>query len=231
MIGNRMRNSKTTIILIRHGETVANKEGIFRGRADFPLNENGRKQAKLLAEDLKRFKIDILITSPLSRSVDTARAIADIQNQNSARYTDEELSLLTPQVDDRFTNISLGMWEGTPHSEISEKFPQQYHRWLTEPEKLVIPGAETLDNVMNRTVAALTEIVQQYQGKTIAIISHRAVLKPLIAGILGIRKPYFWKIHLDTASYSILNYDSQNGFCLYQHNLNRHLAILTEEKI
>ena len=155
--------NRTTLIFIRHGETVANRENIFRGRMDFPLNSNGIEQARCLADALARFKIDVLYSSPLSRALDTAKPIATAQN-------------IEINIEEKFTNISLGEWEGVPHSEIAEKFPAQYRLWLTEP-----------------------------------------------AGLLAIAEPYFWKIHIDNAAYSIVYYSKLQGYTLYQSNCNQHL--------
>lgn len=202
---------RTTLIFIRHCETVANRENIFRGRMDFPLNENGFRQAESLAQELLRFKIDVIYSSPLVRAMDTAKPIAREQKKDIITEPD-------------ITNISLGSWEGVSHKEISEKFPKMYHLWRTEPERLKIPGGETLSDVQKRSVSAVQHIVSLHNGKTIAIVSHRAVLKPLIAGLIGIKQPYFWKIHIDNASYSIVHYTALRGYMLYQLNWNRHLS-------
>jgi len=211
-----MSHDKTTIILVRHGETEANKEGIFRGRADFPLNENGLRQAEALARELARFKVDFVISSPLSRALKTAQKIAESQS-------------CPLRVDERFTNISLGKWEGVPHKVVAEKYPREYELWLTQPEKLKIPGGETLSEVMTRSVAALVEYAETNSGRTFVVVSHRAVLKPLIAGLLEIKEPYFWKIHMDTGAYTVFHHTKARGFVLYVHNYNRHISKLTEE--
>ncbi|RKZ33133.1 histidine phosphatase family protein [bacterium] len=211
-------NILTTIILIRHGETVANREGIFRGRYDFPLNENGIRQAKNLTNHIhKRFSIDAIFSSPLKRALDTARPIAD-------KYG------LELQLDSGYTNISLGNWEGVSHSEIAKKFPARYELWLTEPERLEIPDGEKLSEVQKRAVESTAKLVRQYEGKTIAIVSHRAVLKPLIAGLISIEEPYFWKIHIDNASYSIIHHTNKRGYMLYKLNVNHYLQDFVQEE-
>ncbi len=201
---------RTRLILVRHGETVANRENIFRGRMDFPLNENGIEQAKCLADELLRFHIDAIYSSPLSRATATAKPIAETQ----------KLHII---IEDGITNISLGNWEGVPHTEIAEKFPKEYHLWQTEPEKLNIPNGEILADVQRRSVETIKKIVKKHRNETVAIVSHRAVLKPLLAGLIGIAAPYFWKIHIDNAAYSIVHYTELQGFMLYQSNFNRHL--------
>ena len=70
----------TEILLIRHGETEWNAAGLFRGRADIALNENGIRQAELLAEYLSEKKIDVIYASPLERARKTAEIIRDPGN-------------------------------------------------------------------------------------------------------------------------------------------------------
>jgi len=210
-----MGENITRLILIRHGETVANRNNIFRGRQDFPLNEVGIKQAQALAEHLYQRagqigKISAIYSSPLSRALDTAKPVAE-------KFGIEVI------VDERFTNISLGEWEGVPHSEIAEKFPEKYHLWRTEPEKLTIPGGEKLADVQRRSVEGVMRIIERHPGETVAIVTHRAVLKPLIAGLIDLPAPYFWKIHIDNAAYSVVWHNPDRGFMIYQSNVNHYL--------
>jgi probable phosphoglycerate mutase len=82
---------------------------------------------------------------------------------------------------------------------------------------------ETLYNVQKRAKACLDNLVSKHVGETFVVVSHRAVLKPLIAACLNIASPYFWKIHLDTASYSLFPYKDGRGYCLMQLNQTKHL--------
>ena len=65
-----------TVYLVRHGQTAWNREEIFRGRADIPLNETGRKEALLTGQYLRGVKVDSIYSSPLSRALETAETIA-----------------------------------------------------------------------------------------------------------------------------------------------------------
>ena len=78
----------TTLLLIRHGETAWNREQIFRGVYDIPLNENGRAQARHLAEALAKREIDAAYSSPLSRAQETACARAARDRGGSSRGSD-----------------------------------------------------------------------------------------------------------------------------------------------
>ncbi|WP_029165355.1 histidine phosphatase family protein [Aminiphilus circumscriptus] len=201
----------TTIILIRHGECAGNREGLFRGRRDFPLNETGQAQAKALAREMMSFAPKYIYTSPLSRATETAEAIA----HSCGALVD---------VREGFNNMALGPWEGAPKETIRENFPVEWELWLTNPERLRITGAERLADVQRRAFSNLEHLVHLHKGDTIAIVTHRAVLKPLLAAALGIAEPYFWRIHTDTASYSLLTHDLRRGYCCTLLNQTRHLA-------
>ncbi len=207
------------LIIIRHGESEGNAQNLFRGQMDFPLTQRGVEQAKSLAEELsKRFEIKTIYSSPLQRARETAKIIAEKCNANLI-------------IDESFNNIKLGDWEGKPKNEIAQKYPKEWKIWITEPEKLKLKGAETLDNVQKRAVEAVKRIVNTEKEGDICIVTHRAVIKPLIAGLIGITKPYFWKIHTDTASFSVIEYEKERGFILKLLNYTDHLKEFIEEKV
>jgi len=200
----------TLIFLVRHGECEGNIKGMFRGRTDFPLNKRGLVQAQDLAQELKSFPIKYIYTSPLSRARQTAEAIA-------------QQCGIEVKIEEQFNNIELGSWEGRFKKEIAELYPKEWEIWVNNTEKLKVKGMETLYDVQKRAKICLDNLVSQHNGDTLAVITHRAVLKPLIAACLNIVSPYFWKIHLDTASYSLLSYKEGRGYCLLQLNQTKHL--------
>jgi broad specificity phosphatase PhoE len=132
-----------------------------------------------------------------------------------------------------FTDIHLGDWEGRSKREVEQEEPEQWKIWISRPERLKREGAETLTEVQERAYRGLQRIVQdQGQGErtmTIAVVSHRAVLKALIARCLGLPEPYFWKIHLDTAAYSILEHTKERGYMLTLLNQTCHLSDFVRE--
>ena len=209
-------SERTTILLTRHGECRGNVEGLFRGRTDFPLNENGLRQAAELAGAIRSFAPEAIYTSPLTRARQTAQAIA-------------EASPAPVIVDEGFNNTCLGIWEGRPKTAIARECPKEWEIWLTKPEELRVEGAETMDDVLRRSLSSLDSVVSRHRGRTVAVVTHRTVLKPLLAGCLGIRSPYFWKIHMDTASYSVLLFDDLHGYSLFALNVTAHLTSCVTE--
>ena len=205
------------IYFIRHGESVGNKAERFRGRCDFELNPTGLRQAEALRQELAAVRFEAVYSSPLQRAFKTAQIMADSRS---------------PVIEAAgFTNIALGAWENQSKSYISQKYPELWQIWLTWPEKLVFEGLETLPAVQKRAYQALQELLDRHRDGIIAVVSHRAVLKPLFAAMLGMSEPYFWKIQLDTASYSISEYHPERGFTFTMINQNRHLPDYLREEL
>ncbi|HCL80293.1 MAG TPA: phosphoglycerate mutase, partial [Synergistaceae bacterium] len=100
---------------------------LFRGRADFPLNERGVRQAGELAEALRPWEPAVVYTSPLLRARATAEAIA--------AACGAEL-----RVDEGMNNMALGVWEGRRKTEVAKERPDLWRLWMENPEELVVDG-------------------------------------------------------------------------------------------
>lgn len=212
-----MKEKDTTqIIIARHGESRGNLENRFRGRRDFPLNERGLKQAEELAGALARYEPSMIFSSPLTRAVETANPLS------------RHLGIPVNTVEG-FNNIYLAHWEGRLKSEIAQEEPEKWNTWITYPEKLDIPGGESFQSVQERSFQALEDIVREHPGETVVVLSHRTTIKPLLAACIGICEPYFWKVHVDTASFSIVHHSAQRGYCLFMLNQTCHLSELNIE--
>ncbi len=207
----------TSVYLIRHGETAWNKEEIFRGRTDVPLNEIGLREAGLAGGYLKDKEIHVIYSSPLSRAWQTAQKIAQFHNL--------EVQPLNGIID-----MSFGRWEGHSLQEIQKNDGELYRQWREEPHLVRIPDGESLDEVRIRTMAALEEMIQLHPGKTLVLVSHRVITKVLICGILGIDNSHFWQIGQDTTAINLIQH--RNGkYILSLMNETCHLKPLTEEKV
>ena len=205
----------TSIYLVRHGQTAWNKEEIFRGRTDVPLDETGLKQAELAAEYFKGMEIHGIYSSPLVRAWQTAEKIAQSHS-------------VKVQPLDGIIDLSFGNWEGHPHQEIKKIDSERYKQWVEEPHRVRLPGGESLDEVRIRSMAALEEVIQKHPGKTLVLVSHRVINKVLICGILGIDNSHFWQIGQDTTAINLFQY--KNGkYVLSILNETCHLKRLKKE--
>jgi broad specificity phosphatase PhoE len=205
----------TSIYLIRHGQTAWNKEEIFRGRTNIPLDETGLKQAELAAEYFKGMEIHAIYSSPLARAWQTAEKIAEPRSLNVEAL-------------DGVIDMSFGNWEGHPHQEVKKMDPETYRLWRDEPHRARLPGGETLDEVRLRAMAAVEAVIQSNPNRTVVLVSHRVVNKVLICGILGIDNSHFWQIGQDTTAINLIQY--KNGkYVLSLLNETCHLKRLKEE--
>lgn len=195
----------TRIFLVRHGQTAWNVGEIFRGRADIPLDETGLKEADLAGDALKDETIHAIYSSPLKRSVQTAEGIARYQN-------------LPVQPLEAIIDISYGEWEGKENKEVKEKYPDLYNLWLTEPHKVRFPGGETLDEVRNRTMSAIEELIRKHANESIVLVAHRVPNKVISCAVLGLDNSHFWRIKQDTASTNLFIYDNNQWIIAYLNN-------------
>ncbi len=204
----------TAILLIRHGQTVWNKDALFRGRADIPLDETGLRQAQALATALQHEDIARVISSPLSRALQTATAIADAHS-------------LTVATDEAFIDLDFGDWQGLQAAEVQKRYPEPYALWRSRPRDIHFPRGECLDEVADRSFTALTRLVASHAGETVALVAHRVINKVLICRILGLDTNHFWQIKQDTVC---LNRLSFNGALWVLDSLNdtSHISHLAE---
>jgi len=193
----------TQIILARHGQTAWNKGEVFRGHTDIDLDETGVRQAELLADYLAGFKIDAVYCSPRQRALKTAQAIALRQKLEVQPMA---------EIDD----ISFGRWEGKPIDQVRQEDKVLFTQWALTPDLVKLPGGESLDEVTQRAMALVRDIVQQYQGNVV-LVSHQVVHKALILGMLGLDNSHFWKVVMDTAAITTFSWQ-QNMFVLKEHN-------------
>ncbi|MBM4286475.1 MAG: histidine phosphatase family protein [Deltaproteobacteria bacterium] len=177
----------TDIILVRHGQTPWNRDKIFRGSKDIPLNDQGREEARLAGEWLRGETIHAAYTSPLSRSRDTAQAIAVHHG-------------LAVQDLPGLTDLCYGDWEGLPLTEVKVKYADLYRQWERSPHLVRFPGGETLAEVRARAWDAVMQACARHPGRTVLLSAHRAVNKVLICTFIGLDDSHFWRIGQDTTA-------------------------------
>jgi len=206
----------TSIYLVRHGQTAWNKEEIFRGRTDVPLDETGLKQAELVGQYFKGMEIHGIFSSPLSRAWQTAQKVAEIHR-------------LKVQSLQGIHDMSFGNWEGRPHQEIRENDNKTYRQWVETPHLVRLPGGESLDDVRVRAMAAMEEVIRDHPGKTVILVTHRVVNKVLICGILGLDNSHFWQINQDTTAINLIQH-RDGKYVLSLLNETCHLKPLKEQR-
>jgi probable phosphoglycerate mutase len=145
----------TTLLLVRHGETDWNRDGIWQGWADPPLNDTGRAQAHALAEQLRSTPFDAVYSSDLRRAHETAEIVAAPHG-------------VPVVVDARLREIDIGSWSGLTRAEIESRFPNGER-----------PDGETREQHAGRVLAAVEEIARANLGRRILIVAHGGVMRAL----------------------------------------------------
>jgi probable phosphoglycerate mutase len=183
----------TTLILIRHGETKWNVIGRYQGQADPPLNERGLQQACKVAQELKeKTHIDVLFTSPLKRTVQTAEKIAEAL----------EIPLHS---DARLMEIHQGDWQTKLRSEIEDAYTDLFRKWESEPWQVTPPGGENLTQVQTRIYAAIDEIVQRYPNQQVGLVIHRIPIALLKMRYQNLDPDIVRTIHLPNTYWEIVH--------------------------
>ena len=155
----------TTILMVRHGESEANRNNIFAGNFDADLQGRGQKQAEKTAEFVaESYKIDKIYASDLKRAFKTGQSIA-------------ERIGLSPIPDRRFREIMAGKWEGVRFDDIAIKYADDYAVWLRDIGNARCTGGESTRELGKRILAALTDVAEQNEGKTILIATHATPIR------------------------------------------------------
>ena len=160
-----MENTRTKIIMIRHGESLANAGGIYLGHTDWDLTEKGKMQAEAVANYLKDEKIDVIYSSDLIRAYNTALPHSRLHGIDIIKSRE-------------LREIYLGKWEGLPLSEIEEKWQDEFvHGWRENFGTCQTPGGESVPRVAERIYNEVKRIAKENEGKYIVIASHAAAIR------------------------------------------------------
>lgn len=163
------------LILIRHGESEGNKKGILQGSLDeYGLTETGRQQALCALLLIKRYKPELIMTSPLKRALETAEII-----RNSLDYTPSFA------IEPLLSEVNLGILEGVTKEERNEKYPDETAALRNSNYDYSVFQGEPIMNVRERAKKFMEKVISSGYG-TIAAITHGAFLRNAMEVILQI---------------------------------------------
>lgn len=191
---------KKTVYIFRHGETDANIEHRMQGWLDVPLNANGVAQARALAQKLMDVRFDCVYSSPLSRALDTARAVVgdqqiitngDLREWNMGDFCGHIVRLTDSPAD-------------TPIDMSGDIIYAPYA--LLSNDDYVPPNGESYNMFVARVRDALLDIVKNSDGNTIAIATHTGVAKNIIKQFTDVKWP---RGGMPNAEYLKLEYDGE----------------------
>jgi broad specificity phosphatase PhoE len=204
------------LILARHGETMWNVEKVFRGRADVGLDEVGIRQAELLGKYLGNWKLEAIYSSPVKRALDTANIVARYQK-------------VSARIAEGLTDFDFGEWQSLSEQQVRRLYPDLFNEWHNNPDKVRMPGGESLEDGRRRAVEVVNDIVSRHQGNVL-LVSHRVVIKVLICYLLGLDNSHFRNINQDVGGITIFDY-VDGRFVLTRHNDTSHLRELQKSAL
>ncbi len=167
------------ILLVRHGETEWNVANRIQGRKDSPLTKKGRRQILRVANKLLKYNIDVIYTSSLGRTAESAYGIAR--------------KIKCPlQADKRLLQKKWGVIEGMSKMEVFRRFPESGYSSdgeLTNLDKrynFVPAGGESWPEFQKRLKSFIDYLKEEHSTETVLIIVHRTVASLILGMLLGL---------------------------------------------
>src|SRR4030042_3517123 len=168
-----MSNMDTTVLLVRHAQTLSNIAGRYMGWTDEDLSEKGMWQAEQLSRRLASWSIAFAYSSPLKRASRTAGIIAAPHSLSVSPL-------------EGFGEIRIGAWEGLSGAEIEAKFPDIWQVWKRDPSTVQMPGGENMAQGQERAIAPFENIMETNQGRQVLVVTHEVIVKLLVAHCLNV---------------------------------------------
>lgn len=191
-----MSGGNTRVILVRHGETEANKLQMWHGSLDAPLTARGQVQVQAtgrrFAECVQHERIDHLYVSPLPRARSTAAAVAEAIG-------------MAPEIEDGLREFSIGDWEGRTYRDLMDN-EQLWHRWALDPT-FTPPNGESPTSFGERAVLALQALVDRHRGETFVAVSHGGFIGAILDAWIGDHSGDWIRWEPHNCAVSVLDYD------------------------
>ena len=202
--GDRRLSDPTTLYFVRHGESEANAAHIFAGQTDSPLTARGRDQAKVVARALAPVRFDRIVASALSRTRDTAAAIAAGRDLQVESFPD-------------LNEIDLGEAAGKPFDEVRGLPGYEsdgFHQW---------PGGESLEEVVTRAMRVIDRLVAESAGRTVCVVGHGGVTRILVSKFMDVL-PRLIRVPATNTNITIVTHDPARGYEVQEMFKDTHVV-------
>lgn len=198
----------TTLLLVRHGQTVWHEGPRYAGSSDVALTDLGRAQAQQLAAWAPSANLDAIVSSQLTRAVETARPAADACG-------------LDLRVDARLAEVDFGVAEGRTRAEMRVDMADALEAHLTNPLERAFPGGENGLEVIERMAAAYREICAAHPDGRVLVVGHSTATRLVLCVLLGIDPTTFRTVmpYLGNGTVTTLDLADDGTAALHGYNV------------
>ena len=186
-----MDNERTRVYLARHGEVV--NHGMYNGQNDVDITATGVKQMERLRDLLQNKTLAAVYSSDLLRTQKGAEIIAQTHG-------------LTLQLLPDFREMHFGRWQGLSYAEVLQTFPADIAQWFGNLETFRIPGGESLQDIYDRAIPKLKELIARHCGQEFLLVCHGALNRVILADALRLPFSYILRIEQDYGCLNIIDY-------------------------
>ncbi|CAN5391348.1 histidine phosphatase family protein [soil metagenome] len=185
----------TSLYLVRHGHTKATELGLLYSDPNIEITEKGLSQAQAAAQYIATIKPQILLRGAARRVEQSSEPVAAETG-------------LDARVVKGFEEWQVGDWEGRTYLDIKKNDPDQYHSWCANPIANAPPKGESIIQLSERIKESLIELIadSQFEGKTIAMVTHSGIIRSIIVHALGMPIANFWRLSIPTGSITRIDF-------------------------
>ncbi|HUH65921.1 MAG TPA: histidine phosphatase family protein [Syntrophales bacterium] len=184
------------LILVRHGETLLNRENRVQGTTDIELSDRGRLQAEKLAQSLRAERIERIVSSPLKRAYETALAISRFHGAEIEAHTNLQ-------------ELNHGDFENMTIEELREKHMAVLRQWASDPASVILPNGESLRDLQHRAWAVVHDIARDERDAV--VVTHNMTIRTIICKIQGLDMQHIRGMRVDLASKTFVEFQSGKG--------------------
>lgn len=193
----------TRVYFIRHAQAEGNLHHTVQGNREVEITPLGREQIAALSRRFADIPVDAVFSSDLKRAVETAQAIS--RPRGVPLYPEKA-----------FREVDFGTWEGRAWDDLAAEQPEQVENFNEHLEKFQAPGGETAAMLLRRFMPALERIVKEYEGGTVAIVSHGLALRIVLGALRGLSPAEIRSLHGPNTAVSLVEWEGEKPTVVYQ---------------
>jgi alpha-ribazole phosphatase/probable phosphoglycerate mutase len=183
----------TRLYLVRHGQVADGHTHLYHGHNDIGLSTKGERQLAAVAAQLRETPLAGVYASDLTRAWRGAELISQGRD-------------LAPQAWPEFREVHFGAWEGLSFADIAERYPKELKARFDDLANFRIPGGESLQEVRQRALPKLQELIAQHQGQTLALVAHAGVNRVILSDALGLPLGHIFRLDQNYGCLNIIDY-------------------------